>query len=158
MKAKFVSLALMTALSVSFGAEVKPLVKSLDIYESPTCGCCGKWSEYMAQNGFQTKEIKTNAFMDIKNQKGIKPEFMSCHTGVVGEYAIEGHVPHEQVERLLKEAPKDAIGISVPGMPQGSPGMEQGYPDDTYDVLLLKKDGTSRVYATYKGKTKLREY
>lgn len=112
----------------------------------------------MSQNGLEIKEIKTDELFKIKLQYGIKQEFMSCHTGIIDGYVVEGHIPFEQVQRLLAEKPKDVIGIATPGMPQGSPGMEQGNPDDTYDVLLLYKDGSSKVYATYKGHTKVKEY
>lgn len=131
----------------------------LEVYESPSCGCCGLWSEYMAQHGFEVKEIKTNDLLKIKQKYNIKEEFMSCHTAIVNGYIIEGHVPHEQVQRLLKENPKDVIGITVPGMPQGSPGMEQNRPDDTYKVMLLSKEnGLAIPYAVYKGKTKIEEF
>lgn len=129
--------------------------KKMKVYESPTCGCCGIWSEYMSKNGFEVEEIKTLDFMKIKEQYNIKPELMSCHTAVVDGYIIEGHTPYDEVKRLLEEKPKDVIGLSTPGMPQGSPGMEQGMKDDIYDVILLYKDGTSKVYATYRGKTKI---
>ncbi len=128
--------------------------KELIIYESPTCGCCAFWGDYMSKNGFDVKEVKTNDILNIKSKYGIRPEYMSCHTAVIGDYIIEGHVPYGEVERLLAEKPQNAIGISTPGMPQGSPGMEQGMEDEIYDVLILYKDGTSEVYATYKGKTK----
>lgn len=129
--------------------------KNMTIYESPSCGCCVFWSDYMSKNGFNIKEVKTNDVLHIKSQYGIKPEYMSCHTAVVDGYIIEGHVPYQEVERLLSEKPKNVIGISTPGMPQGSPGMEQGMEDDVYDVLILYKDGTSKVYATYRGKEKI---
>lgn len=139
----------------NLSTQTKPL---LEIYESPTCGCCKLWGEYMSKNGFEVKEIKTNELLKIKEQYQIKQDFMSCHTGVIDGYVIEGHIPHEQVQRLLSEKPKDVIGITTPGMPQGSPGMEQGMPDDTYNVILLYKDGSSKIYATYKGHTKIKEY
>lgn len=129
--------------------------KNITIYESPTCGCCAFWADYMSKNGFDVKEVKTNDMLNIKSKYNIKPEYMSCHTAVINDYIIEGHVPYQEVDRLLEEQPKDVIGLSAPGMPQGSPGMEQGMEDDIYDVLLLYKDGTSEVYATYKGKEKI---
>ncbi|RDU64977.1 CopG family transcriptional regulator [Helicobacter didelphidarum] len=137
-------------------AKSNPAIQVLKIYESPTCGCCGHWAKYMSENGFKIEEIKTNDFMKIKTQYNIKEPYRSCHTAVINGYAIEGHVPYNEVKKLLSEKPKDVIGIAVAGMPQGSPGMEQGFPDDTYDVMMLMNDGTSKVVATYKGKTKIK--
>lgn len=130
-------------------------VEKLLVYESPACGCCVFWSDYMSKSGFDVEEIKTNDILSIKSKYGIKSEYMSCHTAVIDGYIIEGHVPYTEVEKLLKEKPQNVIGISVPGMPQGSPGMEQGMEDDVYDVLILYKDGSSQVYATYRGKEKI---
>lgn len=126
----------------------------ISVYESPSCGCCKLWSNYMSKNGFEVKEIKTGDLMSIKSKYGIKDEYMSCHTAIVDGYVVEGHVPYQEVLRLLSEKPDGVIGISTPGMPLGSPGMEQGNVNEVYDVLLLRKDGSTEVYATYKGKEK----
>ena len=125
--------------------------KKLEVYESPTCGCCEFWAEYMKKQGYEVIIHKTDDFMKIKEDFNIQPQYQSCHTGVIDGYAIEGHVPNDAVKWLLENKPKDVIGISAPGMPQGSPGMEQGYEDEEYPVVLLLKDGTSKLYSYYKG-------
>lgn len=145
--------ALLFASSLVMANENKKVLK---VYESPTCGCCGFWVKYMADNGLEVEEIKTNDFMKIKEQYKIGDNFMSCHTAIIDGYAIEGHVPYDEVKKLLESKPKGVIGISVPGMPQGSPGMEQGYEDEIYDVVMMKEDGTGEVIATYKGKMKIK--
>jgi hypothetical protein len=124
---------------------------SIEVWKSPTCGCCGKWVEHLEANGFAVRAKNTSSAMldRIKRQAGITEKLASCHTGLVGGYAIEGHVPAEDIKRLLKEHP-DAIGLTVPNMPIGSPGMEQpGGETEPYDVLLVKKDGSLEVFARH---------
>lgn len=101
--------------------------KEIQIYESPACGCCDLWADYMKAKGYKVSIHKTNDFLKIKEKLSIKDEYQSCHTGVIEGYAIEGHIPESVVAWLLENKPKDVIGISAPRMPQGSPGMEQGY-------------------------------
>ncbi len=119
--------------------------KIVEVYKSPTCGCCAKWVEHLESHGFT---VNTH---DVGNQKmraqaGITPSLGSCHTAMVGGYAIEGHVPAEDIKRLLKEKPR-AVGLAVPDMPHGSPGMETGRVDP-YDVLLIRQTGDKRDTAT----------
>lgn len=128
--------------------------KNLEIYESPTCGCCDLWADYMKKQGYEVKVIKTNDFLKIKQNLGIKEEYQSCHTGVIDGYAIEGHVPQSAVKWLLENKPEGVIGISAPGMPQGSPGMEQGY-SEKYPVILMKKDGSYELYGYFIGDKKI---
>ena len=99
----------------------------------------------MKQNGFEVTEHKTNAIIETKNKYGVPAELYSCHTGIVGGYAIEGHVPAQEIKALLAAKPEDVVGISVPGMPLGSPGMEQGDVVEDYDVIAFKKDGTTEI-------------
>ncbi|MGL6108914.1 MAG: DUF411 domain-containing protein, partial [Rubrivivax sp.] len=114
----------------------------VEVWKSPTCGCCGDWIRHLEANGFRTRvfdegSVKKRAAM------GVDLRYGSCHTAVVGGYAIEGHVPAREIKRLLRERPV-AIGLAVPGMPIGSPGMdgpEYGGRKDAYEVLLLTKDG-----------------
>lgn len=128
--------------------------KNLEIYESPTCGCCDLWADYMKKQGYEVKVIKTNDFLKIKQNLGIKEEYQSCHTGVIDGYAIEGHVPQSAVAWLIENKPEGVIGISAPGMPQGSPGMEQGY-SEKYPVILMKKDGSYELYGYFIGDKKI---
>jgi hypothetical protein len=126
-------------------------VPAIEVWKSPTCGCCGKWVEHLEANGFEVKAKNTStAMLDrIKRQAGIEEKLASCHTGLIDGYAVEGHVPAADIKILLEERP-DAIGLTVPDMPLGSPGMEQ--PDgktEPYDVLLVKKDGTTEIFARH---------
>jgi len=135
--------------SLAFAATDGPL--SIEVWKSPTCGCCGKWVEHLEANGFAVEAKNTSSAMldRIKRQAGIEEKLASCHTGLIDGYAIEGHVPAEDIKRLLKERP-DAIGLTVPNMPIGSPGMEQpGGETEPYDVLLVKKDGSAEVFARH---------
>ncbi len=119
----------------------------LDVFKSPTCGCCAKWVDHISLHGFEAVENLSSKLQQFKRDKGIAPRYQSCHTGVSKEgYVFEGHIPAKVMTRFLQERPAGAIGLSVPGMPIGSPGMEMGERHDDYDVLLLMKDGTARVY------------
>lgn len=120
------------------------------MYKNEGCQCCTKWGDHMEEGEFTVEEVPTPVLMQVKQQNGITRELASCHTAMIGDYVVEGHVPREDVERLLQEKPEGVIGLAVPGMPTGSPGMEMpGRPADNYDVLLLKKDGTTSVYASH---------
>ena len=120
------------------------------MYQNPSCGCCSQWAAHMQENGFEVEVYKTGAINEIKRKEGIyDPELASCHTAFVDGYIVEGHVPAQDVKRLLEERP-DIKGISVPGMPVGTPGMEQ--PDghvDEYDVIAFDEDGNTYVFASY---------
>lgn len=117
------------------------------VYKSPTCGCCAKWIDHLRANGFQVEGVDMENLRWVKRMSGIGPEQASCHTARVGDYVIEGHVPAADIKRLLAEKPH-ARGLAVPGMPLGSPGMESPRPEP-YEVLLLEKDGTTRVFARH---------
>ena len=120
---------------------------AIEVYKSPTCGCCELWVEHMNTKGFKSSVQHPDDLNAIKDKFGIKPEYQSCHTAVSTEgYIFEGHVPARLVQRFLAEKPANAIGLAVPGMPLGSPGMEVDERITPYDVLLLYKDGTSSVY------------
>ena len=115
------------------------------VYKDPSCGCCTKWVEHMRQSGFRVASHDTSGVDGIKDQAGVPQGARSCHTGLVGGYAIEGHVPAEVVRRLLREHPGDIAGLAVPGMVTGSPGMEGPNPQH-YDVIAFHKDGRTSVY------------
>ncbi len=123
-------------------AEAKPAVV---VYKTPTCGCCSKWVDHMREAGFEVEARGLNDLSAIKSQYGVQRSFSSCHTALVDGYVVEGHVPSEYVERLLKERP-DVDGITVPGMPIGSPGMEGPNPQP-YEVLSFDADGSTAVFA-----------
>ncbi len=117
---------------------------TMEVYKSPTCGCCANWVDIMRDNGF-TVNIHDVGNDEARAEAGISTELGSCHTALVNGYAIEGHVPVEDIKRLLKERPR-AVGLSAPGMPHGSPGMETGRVD-SYNVLLIRKPGDKRSAA-----------
>ncbi len=146
----FAHLTLALALYASPALAEQSGPKSIDVWKSPTCGCCGNWVKHMDHSGYavKTKNVEYEILVKIKKQAGIAPDLQSCHTAKVGGYIIEGHVPAEDVKRLLAEKP-DAIGLAVPGMPVGSPGMEMGNEKEPYEVLLVKKDGSTEVFAKH---------
>ena len=138
-------------LCVSLMAPLCMFGKEVDIYSSPFCGCCIKWGDYLQNNGYKVTHHKNDDFMAIKEKYKIAPQNQSCHTGVIEGYAVEGHVPLSAINWLLENKPKDVVGISTPGMPIGSPGMEQGNTKEEYPVVLLYKNGDSKTFAIYKG-------
>lgn len=132
-------------------AEATPSASALpkvEVHKSPSCGCCGAWVEHMEHNGFKVTTHNVDNLGPIKERVGVPHGKGSCHTAEVGGYFVEGHVPAEEIKRLLAEKPK-AKGLTVPRMPIGSPGMESGERVDPYEVLLVHEDGTTSVYAKY---------
>lgn len=119
----------------------------IEVYKSATCGCCHEWVAHLRANGFTVKAYDVANPSDYREKFGIPNELGSCHTGIVAGYALEGHIPAQEIKRLLAERPK-AKGLAVPGMPLGSPGME-GPRKDPYDVLLVQADGKHKVYKHY---------
>lgn len=127
------------------------VAQAIEVLTTSGCGCCIGWARHMEENGFaaELKNLPMADLMQVKIGAGLKPGQTSCHTGRIEGYVIEGHVPAREVKRLLAERP-DAIGLTVPDMPYGSPGMGEAGPDaDPYDVLLVRRDGTIEVYARY---------
>lgn len=120
----------------------------VEVFKNPDCGCCGAWVDHLKAAGFPVKVTETSDPEAVRKRHGIPDEFGSCHTGVVSGYALEGHVPAEDIKRLLAKKPA-AAGLSVPGMPVGSPGMEVGSRKDPFQVLLIDKAERSSVFATY---------
>ncbi len=125
----------------AFAAEV-------NVYKSPTCGCCKEWVKHLQANGFSVKAHDVPDISHYKVANGVPVTLGSCHTATVGGYVIEGHVPASDVKRLLKERPP-VRGLAVPGMPIGSPGMEQGGHKQRYDVLTFDKQGNTSVHSRY---------
>jgi len=121
---------------------------AMTVYHDPQCGCCGKWAEHMRANGFEVDTVATGDMNRIKLELGVPSDLPSCHTAVVDDYVIEGHVPASEVLRLLDERP-EARGLSVPGMPLGSPGMEVDHRRMAYDVILFGDEDLRAIYAHY---------
>ena len=139
---------LLAVLSVgTAGISYAQTAGTVDMYKSPYCGCCGKWAEHMSKAGFTVKAHEVEEVPAVRKKLGMPDKLGSCHTAKVGNYLLEGHVPADDVKRLLKEKPK-ALGLAVPGMPAGSPGMD--VPNSPpYDTLLVQKDGTTHVFAKH---------
>ena len=136
------------AVTATFAFAADKAGAEVTVFKSPTCGCCTKWSAHMRENGFAVNEKLVDNVAAYKQQLGVPVYLSSCHTALVGGYVIEGHVPANDVRRLLVERP-DIRGLTVPGMVVGSPGMEQGGRQDSYSVIAIRKDGTSYIYHTY---------
>ena len=118
------------------------------VHKTPTCGCCKMWVKHMEESGFTVNAKDHQSLVKIKEELKIEPEYRSCHTGVSSQgHFFEGHIPSKYVSQFLSEANPDAIGLSVPGMPLGSPGMEVEDRFTPYDVLVHFKDGSTKVYA-----------
>ncbi len=141
------SLAGTSLLAPTLMAQTRPQV---EVWKDPNCGCCKDWVAHMQANGFDVK-VHDSGNTAARKRLGVPDKLGSCHTALVGGYAIEGHVPAREVHRLLKERPA-AVGLSVPGMPVGSPGMDgaiYGNRKDPYDVVLISRSGDTRVYQSY---------
>jgi hypothetical protein len=121
---------------------------TVEVYKTATCGCCALWVKHLEANGFRTKVTDVEDITTVKAKHGVPGRVQSCHTAVVDGFVVEGHVPAADVQRLLKERPA-VVGVAVPGMPIGSPGMEVGTTVQPYDVLTFDKQGQTRVFASY---------
>jgi hypothetical protein len=146
----FVALAL-AGLTLPRVPRAAPEPVLVQVWKAPTCGCCKDWVRHLQANGFQV-EVNDTGNTAARSRLGVPMKMGSCHTALVRGYAIEGHVPARDILRLIKEQPS-AVGLAVPGMPVGSPGMdgpEYGSRKDPYDVLLLRKDGSSVVFQSHR--------
>ena len=149
---KYLSLLLFTlalsAESSQLNTKMTNPLMELIVHKTPTCGCCKMWVNHMENNGFAINTQDHQSLLKIKDNLKIEPQFRSCHTAVSSEgYFFEGHIPGKYVSKFLKESNPKAIGLSVPGMPLGSPGMEVEGRFTPYDVLIHFRDGTTKVYA-----------
>jgi len=138
----------LAAQSISTAQQKPPAVKPLlTVYKTATCGCCAKWVDHMRANGFDATVQDLPDLGAVKAKLGVPPELGSCHTAQVGRYVIEGHIPADVVQRLLKDRPTTVAGLAVPGMPLGSPGMEvEGQPAEPFDVIAFAPDGSRFVF------------
>lgn len=127
--------------------------QTITVHKTPWCGCCTAWVNHLRENGLDVVVKEEEDLSPVRAELNVPGRLISCHTGEIQGYAIEGHVPAAEVFRLLKDRPK-ATGLSVPGMPKGSPGMESSNPPDTYDVVIFSPEQTG-IYASYRGSQKL---
>jgi hypothetical protein len=137
-----------TSLSLGSALASAEAEQSIHVYKSPTCGCCTDWVKHLEENGFKVDVSEVDNVTPVKIEAGLTPALASCHTAFIDDYVIEGHVPADDIRRLLSEAPQGR-GLSVPGMPAGSPGMEMGDRKDPYQVLLFNANGQTRVFAEH---------
>lgn len=134
-------------------AGAQPAAVPVEVWKDPSCGCCKEWVAHLQASGFQVTVHETGN-NGVRARLGVDRKYGSCHTALVGGYAVEGHVPAADIRRLLKEKPT-AFGLAAPGMPVGAPGMDgpvYGDRKDAYDVLLLAKDGSASVYQHHEGR------
>ena len=145
MKAGAVGCGLVAALPALAHAEAP----SITVYKDPSCGCCTKWVEHLRASGLTPVVHDRNDMDALKDSLGVPSALRSCHTAVAGKYVVEGHVPAADVARLLKTKPKGVVGLAVPDMPAGSPGMEMSGRRDAYDVVAFSVDGKTSVFARH---------
>ena len=141
------SLAAASVVAAPLMAQTKPMV---EVWKDPDCGCCKDWVSHLEASGFQVS-VHDSGNSAARTRLGVPEKLGSCHTAQISGYALEGHVPAREIRRLLKERPQ-AIGLAVPGMPVGAPGMDGAVyagRKDPYDVLLIQRDGSTRVYQSY---------
>jgi len=129
-----------------FGSD-RATAEEVVVYKSPSCGCCGKWALHLRQNGFHVSVKNIDNISPVKEQAGVPYNLESCHTAFVGGYVVEGHVPMENIRKILDERPR-IKGLAVPGMPASAPGMDSPNPEP-YTVYSFDADGTTEVYASY---------
>jgi len=131
-------------------AQARRPLPVMEVWKDPQCGCCDDWITYLEKNGFSVRAFDTGNIA-VRQRLGMPEKYGSCHTALIGGYVVEGHVPAADIQRLLRERPA-ALGLSVPGMPIGSPGMDGplfGGRRDPFHVLLVGRDGSSRIWASY---------
>lgn len=128
-----------------YGPQGQASLPEVAVYKSPSCGCCSKWGEHLQAAGFRVTEHDVRDLLAVKNEHGVPRELGACHTALVDGYVIEGHVPAEDILRLLEERP-EVRGLAVPGMPMGSPGME-GPRKDPYASLSFDAEGNTAIWA-----------
>lgn len=145
-------LTLATAFLLGVVTQALAQATPIDVKKTNGCGCCLAWMEHLEENGFAPsgEDMFAGLLVRFKLDNGVPQRMVSCHTGLIEGYVIEGHVPAADIRRLLSESP-DAVGLAVPGMPLGSPGMDQSRWRDAYDVFLINNDGSTEVFSSYPG-------
>jgi len=149
MMLRTLTIAAVAALATSI-ASAQDTADRITVMKSESCGCCNAWIDHLEASGFEVeaKNLSSGALNKFKTDRGIAPRHKSCHTGIIDGYVIEGHVPASDIKKLLSQKP-EALGLSVPRMPIGSPGMEMGDERDAYEVLLMGDDGEAEVFSSY---------
>ncbi len=122
--------------------------KEMTVYRSPSCGCCGVWIEHAEKHGFKVEDIKTEEMAALKQKYNIPPQLAACHTTIIDGYVIEGHIPADDIKRFLTEKP-ELVGLAVPGMPLGTPGMEAGDLKQPFQVFAFNDRGEVKVFKEY---------
>lgn len=132
-------------------SELAATDQDIKVYKTPWCGCCTDWVEYLEREGLSTEvvDVDQEQLNRIKQEVGLRQELASCHTAFIDGYVVEGHVPVEDIRALLEGRPEGVLGIAVPGMPVGSPGMEQGARRDPYHVVAFDQEGNTEVFSSY---------
>lgn len=148
------SVALAAGVLAGLGRAAQPPRPMVEVWKTASCGCCKDWIKHLQASGFDVKthDVSNDRKAEVRQRLGLAEKFGSCHTALVNGYVLEGHVPAREIQRLLKDKPV-AVGLAVPGMPVGSPGMdgpEYGGLKDPYDVLLVQRGGTARVFQSYR--------
>ena len=123
----------------------------VSVWKTPNCGCCKAWVKDLESNGFAVVVHDVSDTASKRQSLGLPEKYAACHTGLVNGYVLEGHVPAREIQKMLRDKPV-AVGLAVPGMPAGSPGMEMDTTADAFDVVLVLKDGSARVFASYPAK------
>jgi hypothetical protein len=147
MKSKY-KYGMLALLMASTSASSQQRTPSVTVYKDRSCSCCKKWIAHLEANGFKTVVKEVDGTAPYQKQFHVPANLASCHTAVVDGYTLEGHVPAREIKKLLSERPK-VIGLSVPGMPIGSPGMEGGNRSQAYSVVAFDKSGKATTYASY---------
>jgi hypothetical protein len=144
---KFLNIIAVSVLVLSANAFASPLV---ELYKSPTCGCCSKWAAIMKEKGYEVNIHQQHNWDSVKAPFNMPKQLGSCHTAIIDGYMVEGHVPEAEIARLLKERPADISGIAVPGMPSFSPGMAANGRDyEDFTVVVFNKAGQMSLYQKY---------
>ncbi len=148
------SVALAAGTLAGLGRAAQPPRPVVEVWKTPSCGCCHDWIKHLQNQGFEVTahDVSETTKREMRQRLGLDHKFGSCHTALVQGYVLEGHVPAREIQRLLKDKPV-ALGLAVPGMPVGSPGMDgpaYGGLKDPYDVLLVQRGGAARVFQSYR--------
>jgi len=145
---KIILAFLIFALLPVSGAQAE-LAKNIVVYKSPHCGCCTKWVNYLEGRGYRVEAINTQDVYVWKKKYAVPEKIAACHTAVIDGYVVEGHVTDRDIKRLLLTRP-NISGIAVPGMPVGTPGMENGNAREAYDVISFDEEGRTEVFVKHR--------